>query len=266
MHNKEVIIFISSPNAYADVFQVFIECLKMNWSDCPYEIILSTNNQEYEGITVINNHTNGDGWMDRAIPVIKMIENPYIFLLCDDCLISKKVDNRKVMSVINDIEKYGLDFCGVANNINGDPLYRGSLINRVKMNKPYALNLQAGIYNREFLLELLGDGNETPWELENKWLKMASKSKNICFPNIGSCNEDIFGCKNGVLKGKWFWSAVHGLKKAGISVNANRSVMTLLEEIRIVSISRLGKIIPSSMRPIIKKTMALFGKKFASEN
>lgn len=266
MNYDKMVLFISSPNSFADVFQIFLKCMRKYWPDCPYEIVLSTNDQSYEGITVYNNHLEQDGWLDRAIPVLKQLTCPYVLLICDDCLISKKVDNAKVESMVQDMMDYHLDFCGIANHVKGKPLHDGSCLDRVKKNRPYALNLLAGIYRREYLLEVLGDGSRTTWEIENQWLKEATEAKGEYFDNVVSCNEDVFGCRNGILKGKWYYSVIEDMNAAGVEIKTDRPVMSPKEEKQLLTRNRIGKMIPAWTRPLIKKVMKKFGRSFAAEN
>jgi hypothetical protein len=264
--NNKLALFVSSPDSYCDVIEVFLKCFFKFWPDCPYEFILSTNTKKYHGITVINNNHHNDTWMDRAIPVLQNIRYKYVLLLCDDCLISKKVNTDSIERIVMDMDKYGIDFCGLANHIKGKKLHTDSLLNFVRKNKPYSLNLQVGIYRREYLLNLLGDGSRSPWELETKWLKEADKADNSYYDNIASCCYDVLGCKNGILKGQWYESVIREMGKKGIAINTKRGVISLKEDRKLHIYSRIGKILPSKVRPLVKKIVSMTGHKFASGN
>lgn len=51
--NKRLTILINSPDSYSDVLTVFIKCFDINWSECTYEKVLSTNTQSPDGFTVL---------------------------------------------------------------------------------------------------------------------------------------------------------------------------------------------------------------------
>ena len=259
-------IFVSSPDSYADVFRVFLECYRKFWPDSPYELVLATNGSKYEGITVYNNGATDDGWMDRAIPAIARLPHEFILLLCDDCLISQRVDNRLVRSVLQDMRDYELDFCGLMNHIPGKALHSGSLVDRVRKDRPYALNLQAGIYRRSFLLRLLGDGERNPWQLEELWLREAGRSPREYFPNVVSCRTNVLHLRHGVLKGKWFASVINEMGERGVPIHTERETIPLSEERRLAVMSRLGKLLPARWRYAVKRILKKAGREFATDH
>ena len=263
--DNRVTMLIASPDEYADVFKVFLKCLDRYWDDCPFEIVLSTNNGDYENIKVLNNGKTGDGWMDRALPAINTIRSEYILLICDDCLVTKKADNTIIDSIVNDMDRYQLDFVGLSNKIKGKKLYKNSYVDLTRMNAPYALNLQCGFFRRKFLLDELGDGKKTPWEIESKWLEQSQYSSGSFYPNIGSANIDVLGIRNGVLKGKWYYSVVDNLMQNGIMVDRSRQIMTKTEERKYLLQSKVGKMLPTKLRPVMKRIIGKFGYSFTTK-
>lgn len=262
---KRMAIFISTPDSYSDVLEVFLACFHKYWQDCPYDLIISTNRKSYEGAVVYNNYSDNDGWMDRAIPVLSEVDYDYILLMCDDCIILDTIDTLQVETLLNDIIQYDIDFCGLSNHISGKKCNHKSNLVYVKKNKAYAKNMQTGIFKKDYLMKILGDGSMNPWEIERMWLREATQAKSEYFDNIASCNIDILHCKNGVLKGKWYGSTVNSLKKIGILVGDSREIIGPKEEFSLVVFSALGKIIPSNMRRFAKKALKLFGFSFASK-
>lgn len=266
--NEKMVIFIATPDTYEDVLLIFLKCFRKFWKDCPYEVVISTNTKEYKGVTTYKNYLTNDGWMDRAIPVLKQIEAEYILLLCDDLIITEKVDSDRIKQVFRDVIDYKIDFCGLTSHssrVGGKKLYSNSDVLYVRRNRPYALNLQAGIYRRKFLIELLGDGSENPWELERKWIKEANNADNSYFLNIAVAEGDILNCRNGVLKGKWYGSVLRKLKRLNIEVEPVRPVIGRLQELWIFLSRRISIILPTGLRPIIKKCLSFLGIKFATE-
>lgn len=266
MNNKEMAIFISSPDSYSDVLQVFLECLNKYWRECPYEVIISTNTKKYKNATVYNNNQVKDSWMDRTIAVLKKIDYDYILLTCDDCFILNYVNTDDVQKLLKDITASGVKFCGLSNHIRGKRYSKNSNMVFVKNNKAYAKNLQTGIYEREYLLNILGDGDKTPWELESKWLKEAAQANGDFFTDITSSNKDILHCRNGVLKGKWYSSVIKNLHSSGIEIVSDREIIRPHEEYRLRLFSKIGKIVPCRLRMHIKKILKNCGFLFTSDN
>ncbi len=259
-------IFTASPNSYSDVFKVFYNCFNKYWSDCPYERVLATNSQEYAGITVINNNNPEDNWMMRTIPALKKINSRYVLHIADDCFVTEKINNQDFESILDDMDKYGINFCGLANKIGGKPVRVGSLIGYVKKRKPYAKNLQAGIFNREYLLQLLGDGAVSSWELEKQWVTETLTAPNEYFEDVTVALKNVLPTMHGVAKGKWFPTVLKRLEKIGIKVESERKVLSKKEELKINIIKKVGKMFSPKMRRSIKNLFAKLGYSFSTEN
>ena len=117
--NKRIVIFVSSPNSYSDVFYSFLKCFYSFCKNVNCEIVLSTNNQRIDGIKVYNNFLENDTWMERTIPVLKVLETKYILLICDDCIIQKEFDFSIIDRILDEMDHHGIMFCGLANGFKG---------------------------------------------------------------------------------------------------------------------------------------------------
>ena len=260
-------ILINSPDSYSDVFSVFLQCKEKNWKNCRYEIILSTNTKEYKDITVLHSGgTSGNSWMDREILALHYIRTKYVLIMCEDSLIMKQVEESLLEDIIDDMDSYGIKYCKLTAPCRGKPVGKSGLLTKVKKTKPYARNLMIGIYNREYLLDLIGDGSKSPWELESEWLKDTHTAKDEYFSDITVVNRDILFAKNAVLKGRWYSSALKSLEDIDVYVKPEREVIGIKEEKIINYYSLLGSKIPSKLRTTLKKIGKLMGLKFASDN
>lgn len=268
MMKKRLTIFINSPDNYADVFSVFLQCFKLNWKECRYDMVLSTNSLKYsdENIIVYNNYCENDTWMNRTIPVIRQIDTKYILLMCDDSIITHKIDDLLIERILDDMDLLKLDYCKLTGSVKGETIGNSGLLTKVQKNTPYARNLQVGIFNKEYLIGLLGDGSKSPWDLESEWLKEAGRESKEYFQNIVISNTDIMHVRNAVLKGRWYSSALKQLKDMGINVCPERCVIGSVEEKRLQMFEVWGVIIPPQMRPLVKKILKVFGIKFATDN
>ena len=258
-------IFISSPDSYSDVFGVFLSLLRKFWKDCPYEIVLSTNSKNYDGITVYKNHLENDRWTDRAIPVLSALDCKYVLLMCDDMLITDKVDSCDIEKILDDMDHLQLNYCKMTGPRTGEPIGESGLLTRVEKNRPYAKNIHVGIYNRLYLLNEIGNGDLTPWELEEKWLKEASEASDEFHEDIVVTNIDIMHAKNSVVKGRWVGSVKKQVESLGICINSNRAELSKREELLRMIYIRFRDIVPSSYRRYIKKLAERVGFKFSSK-
>lgn len=265
--DKRMTILINSPDSYSDVFSVFLQCKEKNWRNCRYELVLSTNTKEYKGLTVLHSGgKSGNSWMDREILALNFISTKYIMIMCEDSLIMSQVEESLLENILDDMDNYGINYCKLTAPYTGEAMGKSGLLTKVKKNRPYARNLMIGIYNRKYLLDLIGDGSKSPWEIESEWLKETHTAKNEYFSDITVANRDILYATNAVLKGRWFSSALKSLKEIGIYVKPERDVIGVKEEKIINCYSLLGHKIPPRLRPTLKKIGKLMGLKFASDN
>lgn len=259
-------IFVSSPNEYQDVFQVYYQCINKYWKSCPYEVVLATNNQKYEGISVVNNYLSGDSWTERTIPVLQKIQSKYVLLMCDDILLIDDVDTIELSKILDDMDCYHINFCRLKPYKKGVQVSDSSNLLYLNRRAPYAKNLQIGIYNRDYLLELLGDGTKSAWKLECEWVKESLNAPNEFFDDIVACKNEVLPFVHGVIKGKWFPSAVFQLKRRSVWCKSDREILTKYQERKIKLISKVGYILSPRAKWRIKKLLSRFGFKFVTEN
>ena len=90
MKENRLTIYVSSPKSYGDVFDVFNAMFAKHWANCPYPFFLSTNSQvdRFENLIGYCSNKLDDGWVERTIPSLEMIETQYVLLMCDDIFVS----------------------------------------------------------------------------------------------------------------------------------------------------------------------------------
>ena len=266
MSKKRLIIYVSSPDSYSDIFKVFLKCYKKYWADCPYEFVLSTNSLCYEGIRTLRNYKQNDTWTERTIAALKQIDSEYILLMNDDFFITDYVDSAKIEHILDLMDKYDLMYCKLAKNAKGIPVEKGCNLLRVNKRQPYGKNLQVGIFRKEYFEGILGNGEKSAWDLEKEWLKETLDAPNEYFENITASSEIIIDTVHGVAKGMWFPSALKKLKSLQIEVDSQRGILSKSEENKMNIISYVGKRCSPRLRYNIKKLLTKFGMKFTTEN
>ena len=260
-------IFISSPNEYSDVFDVFYKFYEKNLKDCSFPIVLATNTneKEYEGIKVYRNGITGDSWTSRAIPVLREINTKYILVMCDDLFV-EELNESKLNSVLSYMDEHDVNFCRIAPLKKGKKALKNPKLRKVKKNLPYGINLQIGIYNREYLLEMLGDGTKSAWQIESDLVEATLNAKNEYFDDVIACGEPVVRFIHGVVKGQWLPSALRKIEKYGINVVGERKVMSRSQERKIAVKGAIGALMPVKMRYVVKKLLGKCGVKFATKN
>lgn len=247
-------IFISSPKSYKDIFDIFLVCYNRYWSDSPFPIVLSTNyNASYSGVKVINSFNENDTWVGRNRDSLKQINSKYVLLLCDDLFINKKIDTAQIIHLLDIMDSNDFDYCSFIPTHDNHHVDGEKTVSYLNKRLPYGKNLQRGIYKRDYLISLLGDGTLSAWDLEVKWLKETALSTNSYYNNLIVINSNIFPIIHGVQKGKWFPTSLWRIKNKGIMIDNNRGVMSFFSETISYIRSRLIYTIKPYLRLKIKK-------------
>ena len=236
---NKVAVLISSCDNYQDLWEPFFTLFFRYWPDCPYPVYLGTNHLMYDHPRVktiaIGDETD---WSSDFHRMLERIPQPYVIVMMEDFLPTKSVDTAKIEKLITYMEAKGagcLRLCprpdlSCLDNPEAGEISKGA---------DYRLSLQAAVWNKQTLLELLRDG-ESAWELEINGTK---RSNNLDVPFMCvTCDSPIPYFCTGVVKGKWVREAVELCEKEGIEVDLTvRSVQTPVD--RFLRSARVGRLI-----------------------
>lgn len=262
---KRLSIYVSSPDSYSDVFEVFLKGYRNYWRDCPYEFILTTNSRSYEGLTCICNHKQNDTWIERTIDAMPLIRTKYILLMCDDLIIRGNVDNNEIESILDYMDAYNMRFCRL-NPLPSKIIVKDlPYLSRVNRQTPYAINLQIGIFRKDYLLQLLGTGELSAWDIENQLITETARAKNELFPDVVSVNRFVIPFVHGVIKGKWIRKSLSYVKKQYPEIKIYRDVIPLTMEIKIDLIDALQHVLSQKTRKRLKSFLRSLGVKFTTK-
>lgn len=166
---KKIAYTVLSCDNYADVWEPYGLLMKKFWPDCPFDKYFATNevaysNHGFESILLGPDISWGHGLKTLVTKLIEM-EYEYAFIAFDDFLLIDKVNNEKLISIINNFL-----------SINGNSLrmipynspkkrrynnYFAEVYNGV----PYRMTLGFNLWNLN-TLNLLINENESAWEFE----------------------------------------------------------------------------------------------------
>lgn len=259
------LILVDSFDGYQDLWKPFFEIFKLKWDKCTFPIKLVSNHQTFESIETI---TTGDEvcWSERTLKALEQVDEEYILLLLEDYFIGKTVDNEYIDSIIKFMKRENARYIRFTNipvsrnNPNKDQIFR------LYADEEYAVNLQASIWKKEFLIESLLKYPGNAWDFELGFLKQTINSKHIYLDGCYGLHNDPLDVKNGVLKGKWFPSTIRYCKGNGVDINwQNRGKLPWTKLIKYyVSISIKEKLSYKN-RKILKKILKKIGFKFVSD-
>jgi hypothetical protein len=266
MHER-LTIYVSSPKAYKDVFDIFYQCYNKFWKNPVFPFVLSTNyDAKYGGISVINSGNLQDSWTERTIGALNSIDSEYILLLCDDLFINESVNEEEITTILDLMDQYKIDYCRLNPYKGGARFYDGDLLYKVHKRMPYSLNLQRGIFRKEFLLLLLGDGSKSAWDLENEWLQKSQVAPNEYYDNIAVVGKNVISVIHAVQKGLFYPSVKSRLGEIGISIDSERQYMPRRTELIQHLKEFLGnRLFNPKIRYILKSLLGKLGFSFTSK-
>lgn len=258
-------VYVSSPDSYADVFEVFLKGYHKYWADCPYEFILSTNNHTYEGLSCICNHKTQDSWVERTLAAMPMIRSKYILLMCDDLIISGAVDNSKIEQILDYMDEREIKFCRFKpvlrkNIIDGIPF-----LSKVNRQMPYAINLQIGIFRKDYFESLLGDGSLSAWDIERELINESAKAKDEFFSDVVALNRPVLPFVHGVIKGKWIRRSLSYVHKEYPEYEVKRGVISWPKQIEIDIIDAVQYKISAVRIGCLKEILRRLGFTFVTQ-
>ena len=270
MFNKDMTIVFIGFDGYSDLWDDCFKLFNMFYKDNPYRTLFINNIKEvsYPGIETF--HAGEDAeWSKKVQLAIKECDTPYICLLLEDFLVGEKIDNKLVEDTVDYIKKENIRYFKLVNMSravkNKDCQYKNKeYLHIIPEDDEYGVSLQAAIWKKEYLKELLGEDNYNAWIFEFNRVKEAKEKPNTPKEGCVFDERNILNLKHGVVQSKYLPNTVRYFEKKGIKLNINREVMSYGQYYKTRLISKGKYIIPKKMRNKIKSCLEKFGMKFVS--
>ncbi len=223
-------LFVSSSDAYSDLWPIFFTELKRHWpsleSDLEGGVFLNTQSLHCSHpdlkIQCTNvGSLNGYGKTLRA--GLKCVESPYVLLMMIDYLVMGKVNNTKLQSYFNFFRENNYDCLTLAptgyahTKLTSHP----DLITALPPHNFVLFNLQAAFWKKEVLENFLVN-HEDPWMTEFYGCFRAEKMK-LRIGGLKKREMPILYDQRGCLhNARWLPEAVDYLNEQGYSVDYER--------------------------------------------
>ncbi|MDY2627202.1 MAG: hypothetical protein SOW08_02620 [Lachnospiraceae bacterium] len=267
--NKMTVVFIGF-DGYSDLWDDCMDLYRRFWPDCPYRTLFVNNEKEaaFEGIDVI--HAGADAeWSKKVQIAIERVHTPYICLLLEDFLVGDTINTRKVKNSLEFIEKHNIRYFKLVNMNravkNRDPHYgEYRFLHVIQQSDEYGVSLQAAVWSKEYLSELLGTDNYNAWTFEFNRVREAAGKPDIPNPGCVFDERNILNLHHGVIQGKYLPGTIKYFQRLGINLNVKREVMSRMQYYKLRLISRGKYMLPRSMRNPLKKILEKMGMKFVS--
>ncbi|HOS48121.1 MAG TPA: hypothetical protein PLG57_05765 [Bacteroidia bacterium] len=172
-NSKDYAVLVVSCDRYSDMWEPFFDFFKLFWSNCPFNVYLSTNYKtpNIDNVSVLNCNFSSD-WSSELLSVIEKIPEKNIILFLEDYFIREKVDNDVLMSYLdcfNDRKAAYMKLGCFSSKYNELWPYKtldsNPKVGVIDKTAKYLVCLQLTLWDKSFLKELLIKG-ESPWQFE----------------------------------------------------------------------------------------------------
>jgi hypothetical protein len=256
-------VLISSCDKFSDLWAEHIRLYRENWQGEYVQTYLVTDKKKdisFEGVEIITAPTNYDFPM-RIKYALQYIDTPYVLLTLDDYFTINPIKCNDLLYLTDRVEKEKIDYLMLYDRRKDNPQKFSSLdvIEKIDLNKKYAVTLYPAIWNKDFLAKTIRD-DLSPWLYEVSLTKTAlEESANCSFSPAGT-----FRILDVVRKGKVLHKAAKYFKKHGIDIG-DRPKISRLTEFKLVVMDILDWYAPPWFVGFLKKMGRKFGMRFFSE-
>ncbi len=210
--------------------------MKKNWTDCEYKLYLNTEHKSYshEGIdvSVLNlsesSTDNQVPWGKRTKDCVKRIQTTYTIMMLEDFFLQKDVQQQEIDNCIDMMDNNPNIVAIYFKRISGyeEDYCENEKYYCMSENKPFKLNLQAGIWRTEALVNLIED-DDNPWQFEYASSRASDNMIFLC-SKYGSHSEmenSVFpyllvrSLGYGIWEGRWLWNNKKLFLKNGFTVD-----------------------------------------------
>lgn len=216
-------VLVVSCHRYRDLWTPFFTLFKRYWPDCNMPVFLGTDSgcADLDWVSTLN--APHSSWSNRLRCLLESFPADYVLLLLEDFFFDRQVSTSDVTAQFKLLQS--LD--GVAMRLFPNPPadYCRDRVGVIHRNAAYRVSLQASIWHRRRLLELLVDG-ESPWDFE--W-NGSRRSQDI--PGGFYCvRHPVIHYRHVIERGVWFRGAAQFYRKQNIGCNFDqRPTMGLLK-------------------------------------
>lgn len=192
-------------------------------------------------------------WSSRIANSLKEINTEFILFLLDDYFLTEELDVDIIELLVDRCKNESIKYCRLINH----PYDKNFGDFKPISVKPYSINLQPALWDREFLISILSKINSNPWKTEISLSKYFQSNSNFYINAVGFILIEKY--LNGVIKGKWSRDMPIDLIK-----NSQRPLMTKREWFFYFLKSRLSSVLNPSLKKLTKIILKKFCFKFHS--
>ena len=224
MSKKRMSIVVFSCDAYSDLWEDFFSFMDIYWENKPYECYLVNNSKPFvaKGVKVIN---AGDGdWSSRARIAMEEITTPHVMTFLEDYFISEKIDQVMIEKALSYVESENIDYYQLNTAAKEDypkwTHFKNNMhLYTIPKTRDYWVDTSISIWNKNFMLELLGKEDYSAWKFEldrSRDTKYPERYKNkICVLD----SRNLISMSPMVIQGKFYPKSINLMEKKGHKIN-----------------------------------------------
>ena len=254
-HSCAIAIF--SFDGYADLWGPFFDAWFKFWPDCPYPIYLQTNSLTFEhpNVNCIKVGPDQD-WSTSAQIFLSEVVEKHILVVMEDYILIREVDSNRIDNILryvieNKIGCFRL-FASPGPDMELAGCMQGELVGEISLDADYRVSLQAAIWDKEVLHNLIVPG-ESAWSLEIDGTRRSRELSNRFLSIVGPAGQTSplpYFC-TAVEKGEWLREAVRLCRLNGSTVDlSKRKIEPLIQTL----LRRIGM---TRFIPVVRKIRSL---------
>lgn len=267
---ENVSILVVGYDGYKDVWDHFFTLINKYWKDRP-KTYLATSElvPVYENVTVLPAGKDSE-WSKRAYNALTQIDTDYVILMLEDFFITKFVDNDIVEGTLQEIITNKIKFYQLQSpNYNrdkkiGTPYKGNEYVRVIPQNKDYVLNLQTVIWNREYLLSVIGKENYNAWIFE--FNNIHHTDINVKRTEYLIDVRNVLNITHAIVQSKYLRGAIKYLKKINYTIDTTeRPTFTIMDQFKYDLKTFVSDHAPECLVPFLKKIGKLMKVDFVSD-
>lgn len=219
----DVSILIIGFDGYKDVWDRDIELMNKYWPNRPKTYLADSElRPDYEGVEVINAGPDSE-WSKKVQVALDKIDTKYVILLLEDFFITDKVNNDVLESIMETVENDGIKFYQLLVQLfnqrweKGKPYKKNRDIKIIPAEKKYGINLQAAIWEKDFLKECVGAENYNAWLFEIN--QLGTKNYNVDKIEYLIDVRNVLNITHAVVQSKYLRAAKRKMKSLGMPIS-----------------------------------------------
>lgn len=228
-----VSLLIIGFDGYKDVWDSYFELLNKYWRDRPITYLAtSTLKPKYDDVFVIPAGHDSE-WSSKARNALLQIKEDYVVLLLEDFFTTSFVDTNKLLHIVELMENNDLNYCRILDQkkMKGNHYLNEKNVRVIPKDDKYGLCLEPAIWNRKYLLKLIGDGNYNPWIFEFKLL--GANLHNQTRVDAIQDDSNILKITHGIVQSQYLPKCINIFKKQGYQFNLEeRKVLSFKENFK----------------------------------